>query len=163
MRNRKITAIVLCALLVLSALSGCGSSRVTLTEEETNILEMMGDDVHAVADADYAEVVTELQDNADEFTGEVYQLEGIYTTTTINGEESPYVYRTLVNGDEKTECGLPLKYLEKDLPDGAWIRVSGIVNSGEFQDLSCTVLEVVAVESLDETGQTELTWNGSGH
>jgi uncharacterized membrane protein YcgQ (UPF0703/DUF1980 family) len=144
--------------MLLSVLGGCGNNgTVALTKEETKILKMMGEDVHIVTDDDYPVVVTELQDHTDDFSGQVYQLEGVYTTTTVNGVESPYVYRILLHDGEETECGLPLKYLEKDLPDGAWIRVSGIVNRGEFQDQSCTVMEVVAVESLKNTGQVELT------
>ena len=49
------------------------------------------------------------------------------------------------------------------MPDNAWIRVSGIVNKGEVNGSEGTILEVIAVESLSETGQKSLEWTGSAH
>lgn len=136
---------------------------IPLTEEETGILEAMGEDVNVVTEAEYPTTVTEMNHHTAQYAGQVYQLEGVYTTTTINGVDTPYVYRTLVNGEEKTVCGLPMKYLEKDLADGSWIRVTAIINSGDFDGETCTVAEVVAVETLAEAGQAELQWSGDPH
>lgn len=162
---KRITLIICCALL-LGLLAGCGAAKteaIALTQEETGILQQMGDDVNVIAEADYPSAVTELQAHPDAFSGQVYQLEGVYTTATVNGVETPFVYRTLVHDGEKTTCGLPLKYLEKELPDDAWIRVTAIINTGDFDGQSYTVMEVVAVESLAQAGQAELAWDGVGH
>lgn len=163
--NMRRFAALLCAVL-LTVLAGCSQSAKTipLTDKEKDILAQMGDDVVAVSDEDWAETVTELQYHCDAFTGQVYQLEGIFRASQeINGVEAPYVYRTLVNGGEKTETGLPLAYLTKELPDGAWVRVSAIINGGEYGGETLTTLEVVAVETLAKAGQAELTWSGSAH
>lgn len=162
----KRTLLLLCCALLLSSLAGCGGAgdgTIPLTDEESEILEMMGEDVHIITDEDYAAAVTELQAHTDAFSGQVYQLEGVYTTVTLNGVETPYVYRTLVHDEEETICGLPLKYLEKELPDGAWARVTAIINGGDFDGETRTVMEVVAVETLAETGQAQLEWDGVGH
>ncbi|MDO4344895.1 MAG: hypothetical protein Q4C50_08850 [Eubacteriales bacterium] len=129
---------------------------VSLTEDEEELLEMMKDDIIVVTDEDYAETVQELASHTGEFNGQVYQIEGVFT---VDGEEMR-VSRTLVNGDEETECGLPLIYVEKDLKPESWIRVTGIVNEGEVGKETMNVLEVVAVEALAEAGNASLEWDG---
>lgn len=167
MKLKRFTAAV-CACFLLAALTGCGKeavqTEVPLTDREQNILDQMGDDVHPVDDGAWGETVSELQAHCDEFTGEVYQLEGIFRASmTINGVDTPYVYRTMVNGGEKTELGMPLKYLTKELADGAWVRVTAIINGSEYGDETLTTLEVVAIETLAEAGTAELTWSGPDH
>lgn len=167
MKLKRFTAAV-CACLLLM-LAGCGepaaeTTVVPLTDREQNILDQMGDDVHPVADVVWGETVSELQAHCDEFTGEVYQLEGIFRASmTLNGVDTPYVYRTMVNGGEKTELGMPLKYLTKELEDGVWVRVTAIINGSEYGDKTLTTLEIVAIETLAEAGEAELTWSGSSH
>lgn len=136
---------------------------ISLTEEEAALLEAMGEDVQIIPEADYANTVTELQYHASSFSGQVFQLEGVLKTVSINGVETPFVYRTLNNAGEKTECGLPLKYLEKEIPDGSWVRVTAIINIGDFNGQSLTTMEVVAIEVPAETGAAELNWTGSQH
>lgn len=162
---KRITLILCCALLLV-LFAGCGAAKaepIALTQEETGILQQMGDDINVVAEADYPATVMELQAHPDVFSGQVYQLEGVYTTANVNGVETPFVYRTLVHDGEKSTCGLPLKYLEKELPQNAWIRVTAIINTGEFDGTDYTVMEVVAVEALAQAGQAELAWDGVGH
>ena len=167
MRLKQFTAVV-CACLLL-ALAGCGepaaeATVIPLDDRERNILDLMGDDVHPVSNEIWGETVSELQAHCDDFTGEVYQLEGIYRASMlINGVDTPYVYRTMVNGGEKTELGMPMSYLTKELPDGAWIRVTAIINGGDYGGSTLTTLEVVAIETLAEAGAAELTWNGPSH
>ena len=132
---------------------------ISLTEEEQKILEMMGEDVIAVTDEDYASVVEELQYHTGEFNGKVYQLEGTYSQDS----SASFVSRTLVHDGEETTCGLPLVFLEKEIEDGAWIRITGIVNEGEVKGQTVNVLEVVAIEVLQEEGKAVLEWDGSAH
>lgn len=179
LKLRPITLILCCALLVL-ALAGCGAkanepstaapaetdpiiSTIPLTEEEVGILEAMGSDVNVVADADYANIVTTLQDHPDSYEGQVYQVEGVYSTETINGVQTPFVSRTLVHEGEETKCGMPLMYLSKEIPDGAWTRVSAIIGTGDFEGETQAVLEVVAIETLAQAGQSQMEWDGVGH
>ncbi len=162
---KHITLICCCALLLFS-LVGCGGQKaqaIPLTEEETALLEAMGGDINAVEDQDYAAAVTELLAHPDAFSGQVYQLEGVYSTEKLNGTETPFVSRTLVHDGEQTQCGLPLRYLEKDLPDGAWVRVTAIINTGDFSGQPSAVMEVVAVEALEKAGAAQLDWDGVGH
>lgn len=135
---------------------------VSLTEEEKKIIEEMGDDVQIISEADYPATVTELSYHVGEYDGQVFQLEGIYTTETFEGGY-PYVYRVLNNNGEKTNCGLAMEYIEKEIPEGAWVRVTAIVSSAEINGVSSTVLQVVAIETLSNAGNAELTWDGSEH
>ena len=163
---KRIT-IVFCSALLVFTFAGCGSENaaepIPLTSEEAELLEAMGDDVNVITDDVYSNAVIELQAHPGSFSGQVYQLEGVYTTSTINGVETPYVYRTLVHDGEETTCGLPLKYLEKDIPDGAWIRVTAIIGTDDYNGDILTVMEVVAVEALETAGQAQLEWDGIGH
>lgn len=162
----KKIALLLCTALLLLSLAACGDTAaapIPLTEEEAGILEAMGSDVNLITDADYANALTTLQAHPGTFSGQVYQFEGVYTTSTVNGVETPFVYRTLVHDGAETICGLPLKYLEKELPDGAWARVTAIVGTDDFGGETQTVMEVVAVETLEKAGQSQLEWDGVGH
>ena len=155
-----------CCALLLASLVGCGEQKaqaIPLTEEETSLLAAMGGDIKTVGDEEYAAAVTELQAHPDAFSGQVYQLEGVYSAETLNGTETPFVSRTLVHDGEKTQCGLPLRYLEKELPEGSWVRVTGIINTGDFSGQTGTVMEVVAVEALEKAGAAQLDWDGVGH
>lgn len=164
MKLKRFAAAV-CACIFLAS-AGCGKTAkpITLTDREQNILDQMGDDVHPVSDGVWAETISELQAHCEEFTGEVYQLEGIFRASmTINGVDTPYVYRTLVNGGEKTETGMPLAYQIKEVPDGAWVRVTAIINGADYGGETLTTLEVVAIETMAEAGAAELTWDGPSH
>ena len=165
LKLKRITSVICSALLVL-AIVGCSSDNfepIPLTDDETEILAAMGDDVNVITDDDYSHTVIELQAHPGNYSGQVYQLEGVYTTERINGVDTSFVYRTLVHDGEKTICGLPLKYLEKEIPDGAWIRVTAIIGTEDYDGETCTVMEVVAVEALAEAGQSQLEWDGVGH
>lgn len=130
---------------------------LSLTEEEEDILEQMGEDVNVVTDETYAETVTELVYHVGSFSGQVYQLQGVYSVE--NG--ASYVSRTLEHDGEETFCGLPLEYLEKEIPDGSWVEVTGIVGESEIDGSEVTVLQVVAIEVLEEQGEETLPWDGA--
>lgn len=182
MLNLKRITLVLCSALLMLAIAGCGAEQskdnteagsetnvgtssevIPLTDEESGILEEMGSDVNVITDEDYSSTVIELQAHPGRFSGQVYQLEGVYTTSTVNGVETPFIYRTLVHEGEETTCGLPLKYLEKEIPDGAWARITAIIGTEDYGGETCTVMEVVAAETLAQAGQSQLQWDGVGH
>ncbi len=128
---------------------------------DDDLLEALREDIHVVTDDVYIETVTEMAGNVSGFSGQIYQLEGVFTA---EGEEI-YVSRTVVDGEERTACGLPLKYLneemikEQGLKEGDWIRVTGIINEGEAAGETAAVLEVLVVERLEEQGAAELQAN----
>jgi uncharacterized membrane protein YcgQ (UPF0703/DUF1980 family) len=135
---------------------------IPLNQDEISLLEAIGSDLEIISESNYADIVTEMIYHTDSYIGKVVQIEGIFSSN-LNGDSIPYVYRTLTNNGDETICGLPLMYLEKDIPDDVWIRVSGIVNDGEVNGTTATVIEVVAIESLSEDGQKILEWTGSTH
>lgn len=130
---------------------------VPLTDEEIIILDAMGTDVHVVTDEDYVNLVAEIIYHTHEFVGDVYQLEGLIS---IDGD-SVSVYRTLVNGTDTLIHGLPLRYLSKDIADGSWIRVTGVVAEADIDGVHTAVLDIVAIESVAEYGQDQIPWDGS--
>ncbi len=131
---------------------------ISLSSEEKELIEAIGSDLEIITDSDYADTVIEMIYHTDSYVGRVFQIEGVYSSN-LNEDSVPYVYRTLNNNGSETVCGLPLAYLEKDIPDNSWVRVFGIVNKGD----DGTVLDVIAIESLAEAGQKTLTWAGSSH
>lgn len=162
--NKKFLSAFLCIVLSI-LLTACGNKAseefktekvdydaVTLTEEENGILNAMGADVNVITDDTYVSTVSELVYHTETYAGSVYQMEGVIS---IDGENVS-VYRTLVHGDETMQLGLPLRYMEKDIVDGAWVRVTGVVAEGD----SGTVLDVVAIEAPTQYGQTEFEWDG---
>ncbi len=104
---------------------------IPLNQEEVALLEAIGSDLVVISETNYADVVTEMIYHTDSYSGKVIQVEGVFSSN-LNGDSIPYVYRTLSNNGAETICGLPLAYLEKDLPDSAWVRVSGIVHAKVF-------------------------------
>ena len=121
------------------------------TDEE--LLEVLKDDIHVVADDEYAAMVKAFTEETDQYTGDIYQLEGLYTTE--NG--FPYITRPAADGDSKTASGMPLKYVDGEPEEGAWIRITGIVNYGEVNGENRAVLETVVLEVMEEQGQAEVS------
>lgn len=161
---KKFVCAVLCLALCLP-ITACAeqktdtpepSETVALTEEEQGILEAIGSDIHVVAEEDYISTIAEMIYHTAEYAGQVYQLEGVLS---VEGD-SVQLYRTLVSEEETLVLGLPLRYLEKDIADGAWVRVTAIVSQDESGEEPTAVLDVVAIESLAEAGQAELAWDG---
>lgn len=132
-----------------------------LTADEEELVALLTDETTVITDDTYAELVSEMQYHPGDFTGKVYQLEGVYTRE-YNGE-TPYVYRTLVNGEEETFCGLPLVYSDKNIKEGTWVKATGIVNVHEIEGEEQIAFEIVAIQSMDEPGNASLEWSGSAH
>ena len=97
-------------------------------------------------------MVSAITENTDEYAGQIYQIEGSYTVN--NG--TPYLTRTIVDGEGKTPMGLPLKYLPGEPEEGSWVRITGVVNTGEVNGETVAVLEVAVSEILEEQGQAEI-------
>lgn len=131
-----------------------------LTADEEEILSLLEEDITVITDETYAEIV-EMQYHPEEFTGKVYQLEGVYTMEH-NGD-TPYIYRTLVNGKEEIFCGLPLVYSDKNMEEGTWVKATGIVNVHEIEGENQIAFEIVAIQSMEESGNLLLEWSGSEH
>ena len=160
--NMKIKKYILTLLISsLIFIAACGNGTVSkkaipLSAEESELLEIIGNDLEIIVEKDYAHTVSEIIAHTNQFTGKVVQLEGAYS----DNDNNPIVYRILINEGEETICGLPLVFLEKELPDDSWIRVSGIVNESKS---GAAVLEVIAVEALPVSGNKTLKWNGMTH
>ena len=166
---KRLTAILLCIVLV-ACLTACGQSKpagttpggsaasapqgpVAMTDEEKDLVSALKDDTTTLTDDDYITQVAEILYHTADQTGKVYELEGVLG---VDGENKT-VYRTLVNGSEKTTLALPLRYADKDIAAGAWIHVVGVVAA---DDSGASVLDVVAMESLAKAGNAELSWAG---
>jgi len=161
----KFFTILLCIVLCIN-LAGCGGApadeptvsfdSVPLTAEEQEIIEIMGDDINVISDEDYIHMVSELIYHGASLSGQVFQLEG---TLAIDGE-SMVLYRNLVHGSETATLGIPLRYLEKEIQSGAWVKVVGIVSVAEVDGQQMTVLDIAAIEGLAMPGKMDLEWDG---
>lgn len=134
---------------------------LALSEEDEELLTVVGEDIQVLDDASFAEYVTELMYHAGSYDGTLIQLEGIYSAE-LDDVGTEYIYRTLVNGEEKTTAALPLRYLIGVPEEGSWLRVTAVIATGEINGAQATVLDVIAVESI-EAGAAELVWTGSAH
>ncbi len=169
---KKILCAVMCAALCL-AMAACTEDKpatdptrntapltqketVPLTQEEKDILEAMGSDIHVVTDDTYINIMAELINHTAQYMGKVYQFEGRFSVN----DKGARIYRTLVCGSETMSLGLPLRNLEKEIPDGAWIRVTAIVAQGEIDGQAATVLDAVAIEAPEKSGKVEIPWDG---
>lgn len=166
---KRLTAILLCIVLV-ACLAACGQSKpagttaggsetsapqgpVAMTDEKKDLVSVLKEDTTTLTDDDYITQVAEILYHTADQTGKVYELEGVLG---VDGENKT-LYRTLVNGSEKTTLALPLRYADKDIAAGAWIHVVGVVAA---DDSGASVLDVVAMESLAKAGNAELSWAG---
>lgn len=172
--SKKILALFLCMVLGFSLIS-CSSpdkqepSENTKKEEEQKeddtpkpildadatdeeLLELVDEDIHVVTDDDYIETINDIKKNTDKYSGQLYQIEG----TWVEKDGTSYISRTVVDGEDKKELSLPLVYMNKDLEEGAWIKVTGVINTGEVDKKTVAVLEAVVVEPLETQGQAEL-------
>lgn len=164
--KKRVISILLCIALC-AALAACGGNgekvaepaeqysfaAVPLTDEEQEILTLMGDDITTVSDADYVSTVTEILYHGKSFEGMVYQLEG---TLSVDGETA-IISRNLVSDKETVVLEMPLRYLKKEISSGTWVRVTGIV---AVTDGGQSVLDVVAIEGLAQQGQANMSWDG---
>ena len=121
------------------------------TDEE--LLEALGDEVHVVTDDDYIEMIASFKEHTEDHSGKIYQIEGVYHVE----DGVPYLTRTVVDGQERSESSIPLKYVVTEPEEGGWVKVTGVINEGEMEGKATALLEVVILEPLEEQGQAELS------
>lgn len=126
-----------------------------MTQEDQELIAEIGDDVHLVADDDFAKTIQALAVNTAAWEGTVYEVEGLLTYVDVHGEAVPYVYRNYApNNGEKTQIGIQLRYLTGEPAEGTWIRVVGIVALEEHDGHAHAVLDVIAAETTKTMGKT---------
>lgn len=130
---------------------------IPLTDEEKEIIELMGDDVLPVSDDEYISVISEIIHHTSQYVGRVYQVEGILT---VDGENVT-LHRNLVHGKETAVLGLPVRYLTKEIESGSWVRLTAIVAEAEVNGQMMSVLDVVAIEGLAKVGMADMEWDGN--
>ncbi len=120
------------------------------TDEE--LLELLKDETTVVSDADYIATLRSFQEETNDHVGQLYQIEGSYV---VEGG-TPYLGRTVVDGERRKPCRIPLKYVMEEPEEGAWIRVTGILNRGEVGGKIVPLLEVTVLQLPDAPGQEEI-------
>lgn len=165
---KKILLLLLCVVIGVSLIA-CGNSEpaatetnavskaIPLTDEEKELIELMGADVVPVSDDEYISVISEMIYHTSEYVGRVYQVDGILT---IDGENVT-LSRNLVSSNKTASLGLPVRYLTKEIESGSWVRLTGIVAEAEVNGQMMSVLDVVAIEGLAEVGKADLDWDGN--
>ena len=86
-------------------------------------------------------------------------MQGVYKLVN----DTPCLTRVLRANGEESEIALPLSLLLKDYSDGDWIEVVGIAAPGEISGETQSVLDVIAVKSLAQSGAAVLDWSGDAH
>ncbi len=113
------------------------------TDQE--LLDALGENIHVITEDDYLSTVSELIEHTGEYSGNIYQLEGIFTK---EGDD-PYISRTFPKDGHSSSVRLPLKYLPKEPEENTPIRVTGIIIEGQIGGKAVTVLEVHVLEILE--------------
>ncbi|MCD8324341.1 MAG: hypothetical protein LUC32_05260 [Clostridiales bacterium] len=148
MRKFLKLACVACAASLL--LCSCGNSNsgssentgavISIDEEDQELLEEIGDDIHVVAASDFADTVGAFDE---ENVGEVYQLTGYYVTAESEDAVTDY----LCDEKENPTVSIMMRYLTTELTEGDRYTVTGVVATEEHGDHSHIVFDVVTVES----------------
>lgn len=120
------------------------------TDEE--LLEVLKDETTVVADTDYIAMLRSFQEETNDYVGKIYQIEGIYVVE----DGTPYLSRTVVDGEKREPCRIPLKYVMEEPEEGAWIRVTGILNRGKVGTKVVPLLEVTVLQLPETPGQEEI-------
>ncbi|MCI8495511.1 MAG: hypothetical protein HFI74_07505 [Lachnospiraceae bacterium] len=106
---------------------------------DEDLLDLVKDDTKVVAEKEYAKTISDMKEHVEDFSGQLYQMEGYYL------EEDGTSY---ITDDPKSTEGnsLPLRYVQEAPKSGAKIRITGIAEQGEDDT---PVFSVVVLESLD--------------
>lgn len=119
---------------------------------DEDLLEVLKEETTVVSDADYAVILHSFQEDTNNHVGKIYQIEGTYVVE----DGVPYLSRTVVDGEKREPCRIPLKYIMEEPEEGAWIRVTGILNRGEVGVKVVPLLEVTVLQLPDTPGQAEI-------
>ncbi|MCD7784803.1 MAG: hypothetical protein LUH18_04385 [Oscillospiraceae bacterium] len=117
------------------------AEKVTLSEEDEELLDTFGEDLIVTGADDF---VTTVSSFTSESVGQVYQLTGYYQTTVSEDETTDYL------GDATSGSAtqlIELRYLSTDLTVDEQYTVTGIVALESHGDHYHIVFDVVTVES----------------
>lgn len=106
---------------------------------DEELLEVLKDDIHVVSDAEFHDIATGILERTAEYTGKIYQLEGVLK---MDGATL-----CLAHDTEDDAPLLPLKYLKSNFKEGDTVRITGIANQDTESD-STAVLEVIVAQAL---------------
>ena len=113
------------------------------TDEE--LLELVKDDINVVSQDDYAEVIRDIKEHVEKYSGQIYQLEGFFTKK----DGAPYI-----TDAQEGEAGerLPLRYLTQEPDEGARLKITGVIGEGGSENEQDTgaALEVILMELLEK-------------
>lgn len=150
MKKLKRGACALFAVVLVLSVCACGNGtgntessaveEITLTEEDEELLETIGDDINVVDADDFSDIVSSLDE---ENVGEVYQLVGYYLGMTSEDEETDY----LCSDANDPDTVIQMRYLTTELTEGEQYTVTAVVAQEEHGDHSHIVLDIVTVES----------------
>lgn len=115
----------------------------TLSEEDKSVLEELGDDLHTVAESDFATTVEAFHASPLTYSGQMYQLTGYYVTKDVDGEQVP----TLAAGTEDGAVSIELRLLTVEIPENAHVRITAVVGKAD-DELTQAALDVCMVESV---------------
>lgn len=164
---KKFLTFTLCAVIGISA-SACNgstnnpktqdlpSTETGMQQEESSqkplldadasdeeLLEAIKEDIHVVSDSDYDSTVTELMAHTNQYSGKIYQLEGVY----VKNKQNAYLAKEA--GQNSVEGCLMLKYLPESIAENTPVRITGIVNEDTAGGKTVAALEVVVAENLE--------------
>lgn len=157
-----VTALIIAALLCCgcgfrnaddSASDGDGNTTqslepITLSSEELDVLDKMGDDVIIVPGTEYSEVIAGIKQSPTDHVGKVYTFEGYCVMLDVHGEKQPHLSDIADVTGSASDGVLQLRYLVKEIPDKSHIRVTVIVATDDHDAHSHIVLDVVAIETI---------------
>ncbi len=146
--KRQFILILVLALLLCGCNAAYGRSpykTIKLTQEEKDVLRLIESDIHTVDAENLSDTIADINEHPDNYIGQVYCLEGIFSLQTVHGEATPYLIPKTAEGAEAV--GIPIRYLEKEVEENAPIRITAIINSEAHDGHSHMVLETITVES----------------
>ncbi len=162
MNFRKIF-ILICAVCLLFAAAACdnvgsgGTEELTLSDEDKELLEKVGDDLYIVDDENYVDTVLDFEKNGAALAGGIYSIEGLVTHKSSDGEGTAFLYRNYNDGETVSELGVEVRYLPEEVKDGDFIKMTGILSEVTHEGHSHIYLDVVTVETPRVHGSETLT------
>ena len=108
---------------------------------DEELLDLVKADINVVSQDDYAEVVRDIKEHVEKYSGQIYQMEGFYT------KKDGISYITDIRDGEAGEC-LPLRYLAEEPEEGVLVKITGVISEEDSREAKETgaVLDVVVLE-----------------
>ena len=149
-------AVAMLMLAVMSISSGC-SSVVEKTEYPT-----YDDGTVYIADSVYRTYYLAFTWGDENYVGKKYAIDGMFKMNTGEEGTTPYLFRYSTETHEEHkhtyELGFELEgdNLPKDLEEGAWIRVIGVVKAEVHGEHTHVAIEVDSWEKLEKAGNASV-------